>query len=263
MKTFKILPILLFVSIFSFNSIKSQTLNLEKDLEYAYKNKSNESLEKIFNEWNKSLSAYYINDNYPNEEIKSVYEVYAEFYKPHDLLKLGDWEWGNELNSKSKYVLIQNRIDFKIYDSDNIEKIAENERTISFKKDSIIDFRPKLNIENSKTLYLLPKYRKELVNFLGTQSTKFGKTNIMSVSRQKKQSAKRYGFIRPYLPILHGHWGGYWEIETSPEVFNIIFNKNLTEAKIFFSVGYQGGETTLIKENDKWIIKESKATWIE
>ena len=263
MKTFKILPTLIFISLFSFNSIKSQNLNLEKELEYAYNKKSSEKLEEIFIKWNYDLKPNYIDDNYPNEIIKSVYEVYAEFYKPHDLLKLGDWEWGNELNSKSKYVLIQNRIDFKIYDSDNIEKIAENEKTISFKKDSIINFRPKLNIENSKTLYLLPKYRKELVNFLGTQSSKFGKTNIMSVSRPKKQSAKRYGFIRPYLPILHGHWGGYWEIETSPEVFNIIFNKNLTEAKIFFSVGYQGGETTLIKENDKWIIKESKATCIE
>lgn len=262
MKTFKILPILFFVSIFSFNSIKSQSLNLEKDLEYAYKNKSTENMEKIFNEWNKSLNANY-NNNYPNEEIKSVYEVYAEFYKPYDLLKLGDWEWGNELNSNSRYVLIQNRIDYKIYDSDNLEKIAENEKTISYKKDSIIDFRPRLNIENSKILYLLPKYRKELVNFLGTQSSKFGKPNIMSVSRSKKQSAKRYKFIRPFLPILSGHWGGYWEIETSPEVFFISFNKIFTEAKVFFSVGYQGGKTFLVKENGKWIIKDSRATWIE
>lgn len=260
MKTVKLIPSFIFVLLFI--SIKPQTLCLEKDLEYAYKNKSTENAERIFNEWSKSLGANY-NNNYPNEEIKSVYEVYAEFYKPYDLLKLGSWEWGNELNSKSKYVLIQNRIDFSIYDSNNIEKLDEKEETISFKKDSIIDFRPKVNIESSKILYLLPKYRKELVNFLGTQSSKFGKPNIMSVSRPKKQSAKRYEFIRPFLPILHGHWGGYWEIETSPKVFNIFFNKNLTMAKVFFSVGYQGGETIFVKENEKWIIKESKATWIE
>lgn len=85
----------------------------------------------------------------------------------------------------------------------------------------------------------------------------------MSVSRPKKQSQKRYSFIRPYLPILHGHWGDYWNIETSPIIYGFYLSKNLDQAKILYIVGYQGGETYLVKENGKWIIKESKATWIE
>ncbi len=239
-----------------------------KELETSYKQKSNSKLENFLNNWNYDLKSNYPNDKIPNDTIKIIYDVYNEFYKPFDLLELGNWEWGNELNSNSRFALIQNKIYYNIVSLDSI-KSGENkykfeiEKEQILKKDSIIDFRPKLFFENHKVLFLTPEYKIALNKFLGTQSTKLGRPNIMSVSRPKKQSQKRYSFIRPYLPILHGHWGDYWNIETSPIIYGFYLSKNLDQAKILYIVGYQGGETYLVKENGKWIIKESKATWIE
>ena len=41
------------------------------------------------------------------------------------------------------------------------------------------------------------------------------------------------------------HWGGYWHLETHPDIGGIIFNKTLTKAKIDFRVGYQDGKAIL------------------
>jgi len=85
----------------------------------------------------------------------------------------------------------------------------------------------------------------------------------MSPYQTIEESEKKYNILRSYIPILHGHWGGYWHIVTHPDVSIIIFNKTLTKARVDFSFGYQGGETILEKEGDDWVIKESKETWIE
>jgi len=267
----KIQLVIIFI-LTSFSNIISQNRILidqyQKELETSYKQKSNSRLENFLNNWNYDLKSNYPNDKVPNDTIRVIYDIYKEFYKPLDLLKLGNWEWGNDLNSNSRFVLIQNKIYYNIVSLDNINN-SENEYKFEIKKeqilrkDSIIDFRPNLIFENHKVLFLTPEYKIALNNFLGNQSTKFGKPNIMSVSRPKKQSQKKYNFIRSYLPILHGHWGGYWNIETSPTIYGFYLNKNLDQAKILYVVGYQGGETYLVKENGKWIINESKATWIE
>ena len=91
----------------------------------------------------------------------------------------------------------------------------------------------------------------------------FGTNNIMSPSLPEGESEERYNFLKEYIHILHGHWGGYWHLETHPEVNLILINNKLTRAKVYFRYGYQGGETLLEKENGEWTVKDSKATWIE
>lgn len=144
-----------------------------KELETSYKQKSNSKLENFLNNWNYDLKSNYPNDKIPNDTIKIIYDVYNEFYKPFDLLELGNWEWGNELNSNSRFALIQNKIYYNIVSLDSI-KSGENkykfeiEKEQILKKDSIIDFRPKLFFENHKVLFLTPEYKIALNKFLGT-----------------------------------------------------------------------------------------------
>ena len=59
------------------------------------------------------------------------------------------------------------------------------------------------------------------------------------------------------------YWGGYWHLETHPDIYYILFNEALNKAKVEFRVGYEGGEAILVKEKGEWIIKKSKMTWIE
>lgn len=270
MRFFLTILIITFGTIFSNLAAQNRALAKEyqKELESAYKKNSDSLLEKFLTKWSNDLKPNFPDNSFANDTIKNVYEIYTEFYKPFDLLKLGNWEWENELNSKSKFALVQNKLYYSIVSLDSLNESkskyeSEIKKEQIIKKDSIIDFRPKLSFENHNILYLTPEYKTALNKFLGTQSTKFGKPNIMSVSRPKKESEKRHKFIRPYLPVLHGHWGGYWNIETSPTIYGFYLNKNLNQAKILFVVGYQGGESFLEKENGKWVIKESKTTWIE
>jgi hypothetical protein len=232
---------------------------LNHQLEFAFKQVSVDPFGQIFLNWNKKIEANTKEFIEQNDTIKAVFAAYKEFYKPLDLLKLGDWEWGNKLNSECKYVVVQNKIFYAVMDSNSFDDF--NWRTS--RKDSISNFRPPLNIDCKKVLYLTTEYDKSLNQFLGTASTKMGEPNIMNPSRPEGESKKRYDILRPFIPILHGHWGGYWHLETHPDVDYILFNKELTVAHIDFRVGYQGGEATLTKSKNVWTIKESKATWIE
>jgi hypothetical protein len=218
-----------------------------------------DSFNQIFIDWNRMIKPNADNFIYQNDTINSVFNVYKAFYKPLDLLKLGDWEWGNELNSKCKYVIVQNKIFYSILSTDSLDEIDYDK----LKTDSINNFRPPIELEKNKVLYLTGEYAKTLNKFLGSTSTELGEGDIMNPSRPAGESEKRYELLRPYIPILHGHWGGYWHLETHPEINLIIFNKSLTRAKINFRVGYQGGEAILEKSGSDWAIKESKATWIE
>jgi hypothetical protein len=232
---------------------------LSDKLEIAFKQISTDTLGQIFLEWNKNVKPNTTEFIEQNDTIKAVFDVYKEFYKPLDLLKLGDWEWGNDLNSNCKYVVVQNKIFYAVMSPDSFDDFSWR----TSHKDSINNFRPPLNIDSKKVLYLTTEYDKALNQFLGTESTEMGTPNIMNPSRPEGESEKRYEIIRPFIPVLHGHWGGYWHLETHPDVGVILLDKTLTKAKIDFRVGYQGGEATLEKQGNKWIIKKSKATWVE
>lgn len=81
---------------------------------------------------------------------------------------------------------------------------------------------------------------------------------IMTPSIPEEDIEKRYSFIRPYIPILHGHWGNYWHLATHPEIGRIFADINNSTAKVFFRVGYQGGEAILKKKSNGWKIEESQ-----
>ena len=231
---------------------------LYKKLESAYKCSSTKDLKKFFKEWNVSVSSNEDDFIKQNNVIEAIYEVYKEFYNPLDLTKLGDWEWGNSLNSNSQYVVVQNRIDFAVVEEEFFDMwfLIQN-------FDSICDFRPPLNLAKDKILYLTPEYKKSINMFLGTESTQMGENGIMTPSLPQGESEKRYAFLRPNIPILHGHWGNYWHLATHPEISHIVIDKNTVAAKVLFRVGYQGGEAILKKKSKGWTIEESRATWIE
>ena len=232
---------------------------LNDKLESFFEKAQSDSLEKMFLEWNSEIepnSDVFISQN---EYINAVFDVYKEFYKPLGILKFEDYGWTSERNSKSKYVVVQNKIFFSILNNDNLNSFKWGKS----QKDSIVNFRPPTSLEKDKVLYLTDEYADALNIFLGTESTKVGEEGLMNPSRPKGESVGRYEMLLPYIPILHGHWGGYWHLETYPYVRIIIFNKTLTKAEVAFRIDYYGGETILEKEGERWVIKKSEVTWIE
>src|ERR1051326_4755539 len=191
----------------------------KSQLEKCYKDNDVSGLENIFYRWNAAFQADTGSGIY--EDIKSVYAVYKAFYKPFDLLKLGEWEWGNDLNSNCKYAVIQDQIIFSTLLSEDVEGFDWKKLT----KDTIRNFRPALDLGKDEILYLNDNLEKGLNLFLGTKSTKVGEKNIMDPSLPKGESEKRYSFLRKFIPVLHGHWGGYWHIATHPQISTLVLNK--------------------------------------
>jgi len=121
------------------------------------------SLEEIFLEWNNKIipnTDDFINQN---DTINALFKVYKEFYNPLDMSKLGSWEWGNKLNLNSKYVVIKNRIYYIVLPSDSLDGYDWQ----TLKTDSIENFRPPVNLEKNKVLYLTAEYENFIYNFLG------------------------------------------------------------------------------------------------
>jgi hypothetical protein len=76
----------------------------------------------------------------------------------------------------------------------------------------------------------------------------------MNTSYPKGETSKKFEFIRKYLYILPGHWGGYWHIETFPIVKKIIINDNFDQAIVDFrfGIGQTAIQYKLYKKRGKW-----------
>ena len=129
--------------------------------------------------------------------------------------------------------------------------------------DSIMNFRPSVNCDNKIPLFLTEKYEEEIISFLGVNYSSLGKEGIMNPARSKRQSEKRKNFLENCVKIFYGHWGGYWQLYSYPQVYSITFDKNMQYAKIDFRLIYEGGEAYLKREEGIWTLISSKLTWIE
>lgn len=130
--------------------------------------------------------------------------------------------------------------------------------------DSIENFRPSVNSKNyAIPVYLNEKYDNILTKFLGNEYTPLGQNSIISPAHSEEESEARKKFLENFVLIFYGHWGGYWQLLTYPDVSRIIFDQNMEYAKIDFRMIYQGGEAFLKNNNGKWELISSELTWIE
>ena len=185
-------------------------------------------------------------------------------------------------SEEEKEEFVINEINRRYFDRDSIrtsmiERLKNNNRSINsyygwyseekFKKkiltDSIMNFRPSIHCNGKIPLFLTETYEEMINAFLGNKFLPLGAGGIMNPARAKGQSEKRKLFLENYVKIFHGHWGGYWQLYSYPQVYSIIFDNNMEYARIDFRLVYQGGEAFLKNENGVWTLISSKLTWIE
>lgn len=224
------------------------------ELDTAYVRSDSTRMARFFENWRTRFAP----DNFKNDTLLAVEEIFAVLYKPHDLLALGQWEWGNTLNEGAPFVSVQDSIRYQVTPFDSLENASTDNAAYK-----VIAIRPRVAVGSDSVLYETSVYDSAINRFLGTESTKLGEGGIMNPSAAKGESEKRFRFLRPWLPVLHGHWGGYWNLETDPLIYRIDFNRQMTEAKAYFQVGYMGGEALLRRYGNIWMIVTSRATWIE
>ena len=216
-----------------------------------------DSFLRFFQEWHTAIGPNTPEFIHQNDTIERVFAVFDKVFLPFKLGKLGDWEGGNDLNDDAMYAAVQNQIDYEIADTDDIKEFARHGW-----KDSIVNFRPETRLKSSQVLYLTTEYAKALRDFLGDNQTAMDRDNVMNPSVLAGESERHYKLIHPYIPIVHGHNGG-WNIATSPTIGEIRFNKAMDMAIVYFEVRYESGEAILTRSGTQWSIRDSKVTGIE
>jgi hypothetical protein len=98
---------------------------------------------------------------------------------------------------------------------------------------------------------------------LGNAHLPLGAGGIMNPARSNGQSLKREKFLAHFIKIWYGHWGGYWQLYSYPEVYSIIFDKQMNRAEVNFRFIYEGGKAVLENKNGQWKLLSSMRTWIE
>ena len=231
----------------------------EHRLNRAYLDSSNSDLEDFFKGW--ELQSYpnskKILKEFP-EVIRFAYEIFGDFYDPKDLKRIGKPEWGVDQFKNVGYLVVQGDLDVSIASKLSTDSFSRNQSSIlDF---TINEFRPSIK-GSTPTLFLTEDYQKVLNRFLGDESVPLGHDGIMNPARAKGESEKRQKFLNNKLKIYHGHWGG-WRLITDPTVTQIAFNKSLTKAVVHFSLVYEGGHAIYKHKKGKWVLVESKLTWI-
>ncbi len=225
----------------------------------SYLDNSDEKLTDFFNGWKKSSNS--ISKSELEEVpsiVKSAYEIFEDFYQPKNLTRIGKPEWGPDQFKHVSYLIVQNSLNIII--TNKLETEPFNSNITSILDITINNLRPNVK-GDTPALYLTEQYKTSLSHFLGSEEYPLGHGGIMVPARAKGESKKRQQHINKFLQIYHGHWGG-WNYITDPTVSSINFNSSLNKAIVHFSLVYEGGYAIYILKKGKWILRESKLTWI-
>ena len=221
---------------------------LYNKLELFYKCGYSDSMKQLFTEWKDFIEPNSLDSIQRNDTIKEIFSIYEAFY-------MG---FHQKSNYHYKRVVIQNEIDYVIVPDKVLEEISGWEIR---NKSSIKDFRPPLH--RDQVLYLTDNYAQAIGLFLEDNRMMRHKKDTLKYTLSEEETHKRADFLREYISIRHGHWGGYWHIETHPYVNFILLNETLTRARLEFREGDGGADYVMEKEKDQWVMKKRMGFWIE
>ena len=172
--------------------------------------------------------------------------LYNELLNDYDSLFISNWKRSKKDTTAYSF--------FIEYYEDNFYQGLLNKDLfyIHVKKDSINNFRPRISDKTSRLLYFSLDYNNLLSNFIGNDIVPWGTNGIMQTAFADSLSQLKIDFLYSNIFIMASHWGNYWEIQTSPKVFNIDFTNDRKFAKVSYAFPYHQGYSIFEKRNGKW-----------
>jgi hypothetical protein len=233
----------------------------EKRLYCAYRDDSQQRLATFFDAW--SSDSQEITPAELGElpqALQHAYAIFEDFYRPKDLRRVGDAEWGPEQFAHAKYFLV--RTDLRVTVKKSLpDSTFGNSDDPSIAQWEVERFSPRAS-SDVPLCYLDDRYANLIRRFLGDEELPMGHSGIMSTSVARGESLRRQEFINQLVQVYHGHWGG-WNLSTDPSVYQIEFDETMENAKLYFSLVYEGGEALYARDSDSWRLVRSELTWIE
>lgn len=299
MKQFYLIFLLVFV-LFT-NSICSDDKSKElKLLELSYIYKSEYLFNYFFENWyNEIPSISKLKMSNLSSPESDIYNIYLDFFTPESdiekdytafqtlldsvaLSYLDDKDSFRQMRllewpdySSAKYILIQNNIKYSYLE--NLDSLIKNHiGNIDIdkidKRDSINDFRPRVDFANKKALFLSEKYREVLDSFYvpypGLQEYYRNLETLIIKDPYKfkdylKHIYDKQEYLNYYIKAIPKHWSRGWYYLTFPIVTKIIFDDSIQYARIFYKKSwFSGGFADYEKTNGKWIrLKKYEPKW--
>lgn len=209
-------------------------------LNKAYKENDSSMLIKFFEIWHDSSVN---NSNTINQTTRVLQNIFNEVYHPFEFEKYG---WLPSLYfSKYKYVVLPNKIKFKIVKNLGSYKNSIDLDFDSIDFDSIKPFFTTPNIESAKIIFDIEPFKTSMQLFLnksGHQKLFYLDTNkiiMNSISFDGK------GYLTP------------------PEILGVLINEQLDSSIVDLRLISTGIRINLRKEKGKWKMKEVKELRIE
>ncbi|WP_321299925.1 hypothetical protein [Marinifilum fragile] len=202
------------------------------------------ALRRVFNEWQASFQPNSEEQTSKYEVTSEIFDLFLNFYGPTSKIFYE--------KEKSEYYIIQNKLKYGITESRNLKNIDPE----TFKLDTISNFRPRVNIDVSKVLYLTPEYNNAFQTFLNMRDSLTLKHKVM-------QDKKQFNMLTKLCPIKSNMVNHKYSLSIDPYISSIIFSRNLRKARVDCMIqNHIGYALIFIKKGNKWIVKDSFETWI-
>ena len=187
----------------------------------------------FFAQW-KVLSDHYAAVR-SNPVIDSIYQRTFEHYLPDSI--------------RYKYFVLLLTVDVSIYNRsfDTTENAHLNDLKYKLYLKSEGSFIPHLNTDR-EVLYLFDNIEKSLSFYLG------------GLSETGKDIHKEHvKDLRKYIEVWYGHWGGYWELATMPNIYHLcVFDNGVL---VFLRDSWNSGIDVFLPNDSQDFIEVS--SWIE
>lgn len=229
-------------------------------LREAYNDQSSELLIEFFNNWADELSSN--EDEATNRYVAEAHRIFTDFY--HSI------KWPKR---KEPFIIVQDHLE-KLSLTDKISA-GDYFRGKATPIDSALEFRPPVNIENKRVVYLSNNYKKLLDSFIKEEFDQFPLNTNMQIPDSNLTNPSHSWKIRRQFEQYMGDFLGIaahtdncrgmerWFYDFFPKVEQIILNPAMNRAVIEYRFPITGGQAILEKRNNQWVILEDRVTWME
>jgi hypothetical protein len=235
----------------------------EAELSRGYADDEKQPLLDFLNDWHersKPISPELLKKKPAFE--KAVYDLYRAFFKP-----------AKRHYKDTQFIVIQNKINVYIVDSDlrRVFDAKSWDHTSSVRDLPEIshlmckDFRPRIELEGKKLLYLENDRLAATLGFLTEDDDGYRMIDrYRDEDCEAEERKKKLRYLNSAMEIFPGHWGVGWHFETHPYINSLYFSSDFKKAVVIFRVYYGGGEALMSRQDDgDWKIVLMQDTWIE
>jgi len=261
--------------------LSAQHIDWRAKLEQGYQTDTQEPLVAFLEAWHadsKPHSPDIMKIKLPVE--KDVYDIYNSFFRPRE--EVYNSTHYVEVYDRTKYVILPNKINVTILDSDMQEEFTLEPSDRHYKRVEkllqtriisqvvIEDFRPQVNEEakDKIILYWQDKYIAPLLGLLTQHENPYKLLKgelYLTENAQSQDRKKRLQYLNHTMNLVPGHWGTGWIFETYPTVTRIYVSSHGKRAIIRYRTAYYlFGEALLEKVTDHdWEILSKKIYMVE